>query len=116
MLVSKLLWSNVSGYFLTSTGRASELPLKNGGHLGWVWNNAFGSENNQLGTAFVYGQPRAQKLDQDYKSQYGIEAYWRYQPNKWFHLTPDIQLLRNQDGEIETVLGLRLGVAYINTW
>ena len=98
------------------TTYTSELPLKNGGHLGWVWNNAFDSENNQLATAFVYGQPRTQQLNQGYTSQYGIEVYWRYQPNKWFHLTPDIQLLRNRDGSIETVLGLRLSVAYINTW
>ncbi len=112
---ARYTWTN-GGDGLNDTGRAGELPLKNGGHIGWVWSNAFGSETNQLGTAFVYGQPRTQKIDQDYKSQYGIEAYWRYQPNKWFHVTPDIQLLRNRDDTIETVLGLRLSFAYINTW
>lgn len=108
-------WTN-GGEGRTNAGVAGELPLKNGGHLGWVWNNAFGSQTNQLGAAFVYGQPQSQKFDDGYNSQYGIEVYWRYQPNNWFHVTPDIQLLQNRDGNIESVMGIRFSFAYINEW
>lgn len=100
----------------TSAARDSELPVEHGGFVGVAWNRPFGRDNQQLAAAALYGEATSFKESQDFNDQYGAELYWKFQPSRWFHITPAMQLLRNRDDQIETVLGLRAFIGFNRAW
>ncbi len=96
----------------TESDNAEALKTDMAGHIGWAWNRAFGRENQQLGTALMYASPTDYQRRQGLSTQYGVESFWRVSVTPWFSITPNIQLLRNSEDELETVVGLRLKLQY----
>jgi len=94
-------------------GRASDdvleaLPVKRGGFLGLAWNRPFNRTTDQLAFAIMQGTPSDQRRTDGFDSQAGVEIYWAIQPKPWFIVTPDLQWVKNKDGKMETIFGLRL--------
>jgi len=100
----------------TASAQDSALPVEHGGFVGAAWNRPFNRENQQLAAAVIYGQASSFRKSQGFNNQYGAELYWKFQPKRWFHVTPAVQFLRNRDDELETVLGLRAFFGFNKMW
>jgi carbohydrate-selective porin OprB len=100
----------------TAAAQDSALPVEHGGFIGAAWNRPFGRDNQQLAAAAIYGQATSFRKSQGFNNQYGAELYWKFQPKRWFHVTPAVQFLRNRDDELETVLGLRAFFGFNKAW
>ena len=98
-----------------ANGDSSAPAVDHGGFAGFAWNRPFGRPG-QLATALVYGEPTSFRDAQGFNTQFGVETYWRYQPNEYFHLTPSLQLLSNDDDELEAVIGLRAFFGFNRGW
>jgi len=85
----------------------SALPLASAAFIGLAHNRPMGRTGDLLGVAALHGQPTAERRALGYSSQYGIEAFWRLGLGRTFRLIPSIQVLRNQNGDPETILGIR---------
>jgi len=95
---------------------ANEPPVEHGGFAGIAWNQPFGRSDQQLAASFIYGSPSDYKSLQGFNTQYGIELYWKWQPNDWFKLLPNVQFMRNKENHLETIVGLRINVGWEHHW
>jgi carbohydrate-selective porin OprB len=100
-------WAS-GGEGITPGDKSSALPLGNGGFLGFAWNRPFSRENDQLGIALLYGKPTTYQQQQGFNTQYGLESFWRVKLGEYFNLSPSLQLIRNREEQLETILGIRL--------
>ncbi len=96
------------GRGISREDQGGALPLKNGGFLGFAWNQPFDRQNDQIGIAFMYGTPTTYQHSEGMDSQSGLESYWRFSIGEYFSVSPSMQILRNNEQKLETVLGLRL--------
>ncbi len=94
----------------TERGVLLAKPLDRSAFVAWAWNRPFGSDRQQLAAAIVYGEPIELTAALGFNIQYGLEVFWKFRFGKWLEITPDLQLIRNRDNDLETVLGLRLRV------
>jgi hypothetical protein len=99
-----------------ASATSSELPVEHGGFLGFAWNRPFGRDGQQLAASAVYGEATSFKESQGFNDQFGLEAYWKFQRGDNLHITPSVQLLRNDDDEMEAVFGLRLFMGFNRGW
>ena len=61
-----------------------ELPMKEGGFVGWRWNRAFGRAGEHLALAAFYGEMTAERKRRGFdRDQFGLESYWRVQWAEW---------------------------------
>lgn len=89
----------------------NELPMKEGGFLGWRWNRAFGHANEHLAVAAFYGEMTPERRRRGFdRNQFGLESYWRVQWAEWAAFTVDMQLMKNLEGDWEVIPGVRLKV------
>ena len=87
----------------------SELPMKQGGFVGWRWNRAFGHDNEHLAVAAFYGEMTPEQRRRGFdRDQFGLESYWRMQWADWAQFTVDVQLMKNLDNNWEVIPGVRL--------
>ena len=100
-------WRN-GGEGVTPDNADEELRTRRGGFIGYAWNRPFNRANDQLAIALMRGEPTALAAQDGYETQHGLEIYWAIQPAPWLIVTPDLQLVQNRDGELETILGVRL--------
>lgn len=84
-----------------------ELPAERSGFLGLAVNALFGRADQQFAVALMAASPTAARKAAGFNTQYGVEAYWQFAPFDWFLVTPDLQILRNRDDDLETIIGLR---------
>jgi carbohydrate-selective porin OprB len=96
------------GEGLTPADREQEQRLSSGGFVGLALNAPFGQVNDQLAFAVLHGTATDYQGSLGFDNQYGLEAYWKYSVAQGVALTPSLQLLKNSDGDLETVIGLRL--------
>ena len=108
---ARYTWRN-GGDGKTQTANAHGLKTDNAGFIGWAWNRPFSRENQQLSAALMYGSATDYQRQQGMNNQYGVESYWRFSPTPWFNISPSLQLLKNADDELETVVGLRFKLHY----
>lgn len=94
----------------TERGVLLAKPLDRSAFVAWAWNRPFGSDRQQLAAALVYGEPIELTAALGFNIQYGLEVFWKFRFGEWLEITPDLQLIRNRDNDLETVLGLRLRV------
>ena len=78
--------------------------------MAWAWNRPLGSDRHQLAAALRYGEPIEFTDALGFNIQYGLEVFWKVRIGEWLEITPDLQLIRNREEEIEIVPGLRLRV------
>jgi len=90
--------------------------VEQGGFLGVAWNRPFGRTDQQLAASLIYGKPADYRREQGFDTQYGTEVFWKWQPRSWLTIIPNLQLTRNFEDDIETVVGLRIGVGIERTW
>jgi hypothetical protein len=87
----------------------NELPMEEGGFVGWRWNRAFGRANEHLAVAAFYGELTREKKRRGFdRDQYGLESYWRVQWADWAAFTFDVQLMKNLQDDWEVIPGVRL--------
>ncbi len=91
--------------------RDDGLPLKHGGFLGFAWNAPLGRERDQLGVAAIYGEPSDSRQEKGFNAQCGVTAFWSLGLSTGIRVTPSAQFLRNIEGNLEVVLGLRFKAA-----
>ena len=94
----------------TERGVLLSKPLDRSAFVAWAWNRPFGSDRQQFAAAVVYGEPIELTATLGFDIQYGLEVFWKFRFGGWLEITPDLQLIRNRDNDLETVLGLRLRV------
>jgi hypothetical protein len=95
---------------LTERGVELAKPLDRSAFVAWAWNRPFGSENQQLAAALLYGEPIEFADALGFDIQYGLEVFWKFRFGGWLEITPDLQLIRSRDGGFEFVPGVRLRV------
>ncbi len=95
---------------LTERGIELAKPLDRSAFVAWSWNRAFGSEHQQLAAALLYGEPIEFTDALGFDIQYGLEVFWKFRVSSCFEITPDLQLIRSRDDDLEVVPGLRLRV------
>lgn len=95
---------------------SAEPVVDHGGFVGAAWNEPFGSRKQQLAAALVYGEPAGYKDDQGFNNQFGTEIFWAFRPNHWFTIIPNVQFMRNIDDDVETIVGLRIGLGFERNW
>lgn len=105
-----------NGEGLTNTTQGNAPDLKQGLFVGGAWNQPFGRNDQQIGLALMHGTVSDFKAEQGFNNQYGVEAYWSYQPLPWMKLIPNLQFLRNKDEQLEGVVGIRLNVGFTRHW
>ncbi|MCX2982058.1 hypothetical protein EYC98_14445 [Halieaceae bacterium IMCC14734] len=93
-----------------------EAALEQGGLLGVAWNRPFGRTDQQLAASLIYGKPADYRKQQGFDTQYGTEIFWKWQPRSWLTIIPNLQLTRNFEDNLETVVGLRIGVGIERNW
>ena len=71
-------------------------------------NAPLGRTSDQIALAALTGHPTDYQSSLGFTTQYGIETYWKIGVVEGLNLTPSLQLLKNLDGELETVIGIRL--------
>ena len=96
---------------LTESGVPLSKPLDRSAFVAWAWNRPFGSDRQQLAAALVYGEPIEFTAALGFNNQYGVEVFWKFRVGEWLEITPDLQLVRNRDNDLEIVPGLRLRLA-----
>ena len=96
---------------LTDRGVELAKPLDRSAFAAWAWNRAFNSDHQQLAIALLYGEPIEFTDALGFNVQYGLEVFWKVRIGEWLEITPDLQLIRNRDNDLETVPGLRLRVS-----
>ncbi len=94
----------------TERGVLLSKPLDRSAFVAWSWNRPFGSDRQQFGAAVVYGEPIELTATLGFNIQYGLEVFWKFRFGGWLEITPDLQLIRNRDNDLEIVPGLRLRV------
>jgi len=94
----------------TERGVLLSKPLDRSAFVAWGWNRPFGSDRQQLAAALVYGEPIELTAALGFNIQYGLEVFWKFHVGGWLEITPDLQLIRNLDNDLEVVPGLRLRV------
>lgn len=99
-----------SGAPRTEHGMPLSKPLDRSAFVAWTWNRPFGSDRQQLGAALAYGEPIELTAALGFNVQYGLEVFWKFRFGDWLEITPDLQLIRNRENDLETVPGLRLRV------
>ena len=104
-LFGRYTWRN-GGEGRTPEAVEDELPVRRGGFVGVAWNAPLQRPGDRLAAAFMHGTPTDWKRAQGYDDQYGLEVYWKVKAMPWLLVTPDVQLVRNRDDEIETILGM----------
>ncbi len=86
-----------------------ELPMKEGGFVGWRWNRAFGRDNEHLAVAAFYGEMTPEQKRRGFdRNQFGLESYWRVKWAEWAEFTVDMQLMKNLEDNWEVIPGVRL--------
>jgi hypothetical protein len=86
-----------------------ELPMKEGGFVGWRWNRAFGRDNEHLAIAAFYGEMTPEQKRRGFgRNQLGLESYWRVKWAEWAEFTVDMQLMKNLGDNWEVIPGVRL--------
>ena len=75
--------------------------------FGFAWNAPFGRERDQLGVAAIYGEPSDSRKEMGFNAQYDVTAFWSLGLSTAIRVTPSAQFLRNIEGNLEVVLGLR---------
>jgi hypothetical protein len=84
-----------------------ELPMKEGGFVGWRWNRAFGRANEHLAIAAFYGEMTPERKRRGFdRNQFGLESYWRVQWAEWAAVTVDMQLMKNLQDDWEVIPGV----------
>jgi len=99
-----------------ASAQSSEPKVEHGGFAGFAWNRPFGRENQQLAAAAMYGEPGKFQDTQGFNDQFGVEAYWKLGLNSVVQLTPSLQLMRNDDDDLEAIVGLRLFMGFNRSW
>ena len=94
----------------TERGVLLAKPLDRSAFVAWAWNRPFGSDRQQLAAALVYGEPIELTAALGFNIQYGLEVFWKFCFGEWLEITPDLQLIRSHDNDVEIVPGLRLRV------
>ena len=94
----------------TERGVLLAKPLDRSAFVAWAWNRPFGSDRQQLAAALVYGEPIELTAALGFNIQYGLEVFWKFRFGKLLEITPDLQLIRNRDNDLEIVPGIRLRV------
>jgi len=92
----------------TLADKDQEQRLSAGGFVGAAWNAPFGRNSDQCALAFLHGSATDYQISLGFGDQYGLETYWRVSLVRGVDLTPNLQVLKNRDDELETVIGLRL--------
>jgi hypothetical protein len=93
---------------LTEAGAELSKPLDRSFFLAWAWHRPFGWSRQELAAALMYGEPIEFTAALGFDIQYGIEIFWKFRLGGWLEITPDLQLVRNRNDDLEIVPGLRL--------
>lgn len=96
---------------LTERGISIAKPLDRSAFVAWAWDQPFGLDRHLLAAALLYGEPIEFTDALGFDIQYGLEVFWKVRVVRWLEITPDLQLIRNKNDDLEMVPGLRLRVA-----
>jgi hypothetical protein len=66
--------------------------------------------------SLIYGKAADYKDDAGFNDQYGAEVFWSFKPNHWFTIITNVQFTRNIYDDVETIVGLRIGLGFERNW